>query len=456
MDALIQASGQSGEVVRFGLALLSSFPLSALFPLIRSTFLRHLFSFISSGLITSFVFRISAFVELLALCLGVYVLASTFGNKSYGPVLIFTAALAHMAYLHLENQVWRVDDDKYIDYSSMMMVLLIKLSSFGWNIYDASKTGSKAEKLDSYQREVMLAKFPSLVEFLGYCFFINGVWVGPAIEFNHYLSFVEAKKAPYEKPPKALVPALKCLGAGILTLIAENLIGPHFHFQNLGKPIFLQLPLYRKVFFITISGMIVRAKFYTVWKISEASALISGVGVRLNKKGEHTFDAFENINIWQLETGENVKACWDGWNKFTAIWLRRYIYVRVPIPALCLPVTFFISAFWHGFYPGYYLSFLFSVPLTECARTMRRVVRPVFLPGGAFSKYKLIYDVLGNLVTLFCLNYLFLCFVVRRMDLSFQAWNHLYFLGHALFLLPIVLLDVFGLKKFIKPFHPDP
>ena len=87
---------------------------------------------------------------------------------------------------------------------------------------------------------------------------------------------------------------------------------------------------------------------------------------------------------------------------------------------------------------------------------MRRVVRPVFLPGGAFSKYKLIYDVLGNLVTLFCLNYLFLCFVVRRMDLSFQAWNHLYFLGHALFLLPIVLLDVFGLKKFIKPFHPDP
>jgi hypothetical protein len=34
---------------------------------------------------------------------------------------------------------------------------------------------------------------PSLTEFLGYCFFFNGVWVGPAFEFNHYHNFIDKK-----------------------------------------------------------------------------------------------------------------------------------------------------------------------------------------------------------------------------------------------------------------------
>lgn len=59
-----------------------------------------------------------------------------------------------MAYLHFENQFVRVNDKSYIDYSSVMMVLLIKLSSFGWNVYDSRLLNAPASglPLNEYQK----------------------------------------------------------------------------------------------------------------------------------------------------------------------------------------------------------------------------------------------------------------------------------------------------------------
>jgi lysophospholipid acyltransferase len=101
---------------------------------------------------------------------------------------------------------------------------------------------------------------------------------------------------------------------------------------------------------MTVSGIVTRAKFHAVWKFSEGAALISGIGYGLDSKGVERFDAAQNVDITGVEMGQNVKLMIGAWNKFTANWLRRYVYIRVPIANLKLPTTFFISAFWHGFY----------------------------------------------------------------------------------------------------------
>lgn len=44
-------------------------------------------------------------------------------------------------------------------------------------------------------------------------------------------------------------------------------------------------------------------------------------------------------------------------------WLSTYCYMRVP-RSIQFQATYFLSAFWHGFYPGYYLTFM-SVPLFQ-------------------------------------------------------------------------------------------
>jgi lysophospholipid acyltransferase len=132
--------------------------------------------------------------------------------------------------------------------------------------------------------------------------------------------------------------------------VITNVFTPHYHFMHLPKPSFTILPLYQKLWAITVSGLVTRAKFHTVWKLSEGAALISGIGYGKDSKGEDRFDCAQNVDITGVEFGGNVKEMFGSWNKFTANWLRRYVYVRVPFAALKLPMTFFLSAYWHGFY----------------------------------------------------------------------------------------------------------
>jgi hypothetical protein len=55
---------------------------------------------------------------------------------------------------------------------------------------------------------------------------------------------------------------------------------------------------------------------------------------------------------------------------------------------------------------------------------------------------------------MFCLNYLFVGFIVRDISSSFAVWKNVYFVGHFIIIIPLIL-DAFGLGKFIKSkFHP--
>jgi hypothetical protein len=102
---------------------------------------------------------------------------------------------------------------------------------------------------------------------------------------------------------------------------------------------------------------------------------------------------------------------------------------------------------------GYYLSFLGSVPLTETGRSLRRALHPIFY-GGKLSVFAPIYDIVGRVLSMFCMNYLFIGFIVRDISSSFAAWKSMYFIGHFIILAPLILLDVLGLGKVIKSkFH---
>lgn len=54
----------------------------------------------------------------------------------------------------------------------------------------------------------------------------------------------------------------------------------------------------------------------------------------------------------------------DHWNMSTMVWLRYVVYERWRTVA----GVFFFSAFWHGFYAGYYLTFLGAALFLETSR----------------------------------------------------------------------------------------
>ena len=63
----------------------------------------------------------------------------------------------------------------------------------------------------------------------------------------------------------------------------------------------------------------------------------------------------------------SLKVNIESWNVLTAKWLRHTVYDRAPLWIRTWAV-FCISAFWHGFYPGYYILFLTGAFATEAAR----------------------------------------------------------------------------------------
>ena len=82
------------------------------------------------------------------------------------------------------------------------------------------------------------------------------------------------------------------------------------------------------------------------------------------------------------------------WNIRTAAWLRYCVYDRVTAvnvkPGLMANVlTMAVSALWHGFMPGYLMSFMTGALFLEVGRKLRRCLRGLIIErcgvGGAGS-----------------------------------------------------------------------
>lgn len=67
----------------------------------------------------------------------------------------------------------------------------------------------------------------------------------------------------------------------------------------------------------------------------------------------------------------NLKESIEHWNKGTNGWLRSIVYERVEHNKLVF--TYALSALWHGFYPGYYLTFANAAFFTIVARSVRNI-----------------------------------------------------------------------------------
>jgi len=130
-----------------------------------------------------------------------------------------------------------------------------------------------------------------------------------------------------------------------------------------------------------------------------------------------------NIDLIKFETAPNVKTLSAAWNKKTANWLAKYVYIRTGGSLLA---TYSLSAFWHGFYPGYYVFFM-SVPLmTFCERLGKKKLTPRFDNGNAWGPY----GILCRIVTSLIVAYMVQPFQLLAFDWAWANWKEYYFCGH--------------------------
>ncbi|TFY66011.1 hypothetical protein EVG20_g5072 [Dentipellis fragilis] len=476
MDALFKqlgsAIGVSPDQLKLITCLLVSYPLGSVFiriPASRPS-LKHLFNISITLLYFVPILNLEfALLQLLGDVLATYAVTKTVKGPRM-PWIVFTIVTGHLMINHIIRAVSDVSYETF-EITGPQMVLTMKLTTFAWNVYDGSRP---VEDLDKWQLEKRVAKFPSLLEFLGYAFYFPGVLVGPSLEFSDYMSLVDESifKTPahteQERARQRAVPAGRKRVAyrkGLFGLIYLGLFAtfsPSFYYSITITDWFLKQSLLYRIIYLQACGFFERAKYYGIWTLTEGASILTGLGFTgYGPSGESRWEGAANVNVSLIEFAPNFKVLLDSWNMKTNVWLRECIYKRVT-PKGKKPgfrssmTTFAISAFWHGIAPGYYLTFICGGFIQTAGRLCRANLRPLFLPvtpasTGDPSKspqpipqtaLKTAYDIAGIIASIMVLNYAAPPFMILTFKDSINAWRALGWYGH--WMIGLCLLFFYG------------
>lgn len=439
VESLSETIGFDMETLSYVLGLLVCYPLGMIMASLPYGKVKHLFSFILGAFLLQFTIGKQWIHHAISVVLS-YVMFLIL-PKSLSKIVVPTFIMVYVTLGHLHRQyVNYLGWD--LDFTGSHMVLTMKLYSMAFNLFDGEmlKSGKEVSRATKKCSDVALSEVPGLIEYLGYTFNFSTILAGPAMEFKYYKDacdgtlLYDKNGKPKGQIPSQVIPTLKpfivsliCMGLFVVGTGMFPLLDPSDP-QNATPAIiaeeFLQKSFLERYGYIFLSLMFLRQKYYFAWKNAEGATNIwyggfEGFDADGKPKG---WTISSNIDILTFEFGGNVKTVTGGWNKKTANWLGRYIYMRT---GGSLFITYGMSAFWHGFYPGYYLFFL-SVPLlTACERLGRKKISPHF-SSDPFS----LYGVVCTLATSISVNYFITAFQLLAYDWAMTGYTSLYFFGH--------------------------
>jgi lysophospholipid acyltransferase len=367
-------------------------------------------------------------------------------DGSFMPWIGFIFLMGHMSVNHIIRQA--TNNPSAVDITGAQMVLVMKLTAFCWNVHDGR---IKSEYLNEYQKEKAIYKMPSFLDYAGFVLFFPSFLVGPAFDYNDYRRWIEttmfdvpegvdvSKAAPTRKQrkiPRSGRPAAWKAASGLGWIALFLKFSTWYSVPLVLSDDFMKYNFFHRVWILEMLGLTTRLKYYGVWSLTEGACILSGMGYGGidPKTGKTRWDRLNNVNPWGIESAQNSRAYLENWNKNTNNWLRHYIYLRVT-PHGKKPgfraslATFTTSAFWHGFYPGYYLTFILGAFIQTVAKNSRRYFRPFFMSpdGKTPTPNKRYYDIFSYFVTQTAFCFTTLPFVTLGLGESLTVWARVYF-----------------------------
>ncbi|PBP23862.1 MBOAT family protein, partial [Diplocarpon rosae] len=377
--------------------------------------------------------------------IGAYCIAQ-YVRGPFMPWIGFVFLMGHMSINHLTRQ-W-ANDPRAVDITGAQMVLVMKLTAFCWNVADGCLPD---EELSDLQKERAIKELPSLLDYAGYVLFFPSLFAGPAFDYVDYRYWIEttmfevpagvdpSKKAPTRKKrkiPRSGTPATWKAATGLFWIVLFLQLSGWYYPDLLTGDEYLNHGFFHRVWILHMLGLTTRFKYYGVWALTEGACILSGLGYKGIDPvtGKVSWDRLRNVSPWGVESAQNTRAYLGNWNINTNNWLRNYIYLRVT-PRGKKPgfrasmATFVTSAFWHGFYPGYYLSFVLASFVQTVAKNCRRYFRPFFLDAKTTqpTPAKIYYDICSYLVTQLAFSFITAPFVLLTLRASFLVWARVYF-----------------------------
>uniref|UniRef100_A0A182P3R1 Lysophospholipid acyltransferase 1 n=1 Tax=Anopheles epiroticus TaxID=199890 RepID=A0A182P3R1_9DIPT len=369
--------------------------------------------------------------------------------------LVMVVALFYLSCIHLHRQYY--DYGSYsLDITGPLMIITQKVTSLAFSIHD----GFTREMKDLTQSQQLHAirKLPSPLEFFSYTLHFQGLMAGPLVFYKDYIDFIEGchiikqtsanakydieKKIVHEPSPvKAVVKKVIASLVCALIFVKFATIYPIKTMKDDG--FITNAGFFYSLWYMMMATTAVRFKYYFAWLMADAICNNSGLGFNGYDERDGVtprWDMLSNIQVLEFEFGTNFRNCINAWNAGTNRWLRMVVFERVP-KRYGTVLTFSLSALWHGFYPGYYITFATGALIVMAARIARKIFRPAF-QGTASSRA--LYDVLTCLVTRVFMGYATFPFVLLEFKASLRMYLNVFMCLHL-----VALITVFILSKYV-------
>jgi len=379
------------------------------------------------------------------------------------PKIAFGFMLAYLSSLHIYRMV--VDYMGYkLDATGLIMVLTIKITLLACNYCDGKRMDTEGELLIPTYKEFAITQLPTVIEYYSYLLYFPTFLSGPAFHYSTYLQwindklYVNEKYNPSGKMPDPTWAVLEALGLSIILVVTHLVLSAMFPIEILFHENGMDhIPLIVRYLYIEASLVGIRCRYYFIWKLSEGAGVITGLGFSgYDKNGKPTWLGLTNSYIFNIESMGCLRDITTYWNYKTGEWLKNYVYLRQTrnpntdkIPGYSLYLTNTLSAFWHGFYPGYYMSFVYAAVTVNIARQVRAIFRPLVTKNtGKPDEIKLypqfyVYDIVGRFLTVLIFNYGFVSFVGLSFSRAMIAYSNLAYTVHIVLIVSFILLQVY-------------
>lgn len=325
-------------------------------PFIKGSNPRHLYSF-SIGLMSDFFIYRNDVWPLLIFHVIVHRLIVTLKAKS--SVICMVGMFGFLSFYHI-MRMYLAYGSYVQDFTLVLMNQTTKVTYLAYAVHDYY---TPEENLPVEVRGRKITHLPGLREYMSYNFTFIG-WCGPYVDYKDYIDFIYEENN-YANIRFSLKQFLKNMGLLIFCMGFFMSMKDYFPFDLISSTRWWDLNPISMVTYMVVAGFLLRHRYYIAFTYGQITADLAGI--TWNSENESN-DLYRNFDWFRIESDNRSRDRLLAWNQGVQRWLKNVCYVRcnnVIGNTKAALLVFLLSAFWHGFYPSFYLVFATAFVLNE-------------------------------------------------------------------------------------------
>ena len=254
--------------------------------------------------------------------------------------------------------------------------------------------------------------------------------------------------------PNPIIPSLKYMAYGFITTAIYVVLGNmYFPVQYCWSPEFVTEHSFAyRLVYAGFAWEFKKFMYYTGFMFETGLLIACGFGYNgpdPENKGEHLWDKFMAVYLINAETSTNANTFLRWWNYRIYIFLKHYVLERLIKPgerptAVTYFTIFAIMAFWHGFYPQYYIVYFFVFLVTN---THKEIYGCGFLFRAIPKQLRTVICIIGSN---WMINYGGILQEARTLENGSKFLNATYYYLFVFCFIFLAITKGFGLVRMVK------